>query len=232
MKTNYLCLVLLSLCVLSSCASKKKMTREESLKAREEWLKFSQKEYKGISKEKIISAAEEVLNLTDGSDFNYSHNDDGFIGKRNWLVYAVLAAASGTDTWEFTVKPKGENLVATFHVTTAGSAISGTVTGSGDTTTFTTPSQDSIVQGNAIYHMFWGRMDYVLGITKTWPDCNSVKVKIKKGELNGDLENICDSVTITDELPKGLTDDELNRIFLGDKYKIGSYKKNAQATRD
>lgn len=217
----------------SSCATKKKMTREESLKAREEWLKFSHKEYPNLSKEQIIAGAEEVLNLADGDDFKFFHTEDGFIAKRIWFIYAVLAAEQGTDTWKFSVKKneKGIN-VATFYVTRTSGTISGTVTGSGDTTTMTLPSQDDIIQGTAIYEIFWNRMDYVLGMSTSWPDCNLYKKKITENKVTGELTQICDSVTLDDKLPMNLNDEELIRIFKNDKFKIRDYKRkqNTEST--
>jgi len=191
-----------------SCASNRQLTREE-------FLAVGQKTFKDVDKEKLIKAAQEVLTLCDGTDFQFSHTPNGFVGSRRWLIYMVLAAAMGTDFWYFNIEEKQNELKASLYVSTSSGNIGGYYGGNG-ASTITTPNQGFPIQGTAIYDIFWNRLDYMLGRTNQWMSCDDELDKIRKGETWGNLENFCGGVTVNDDPPTNLTESEVQRIFKGD----------------
>lgn len=55
------------------------------------------------------------------------------------------------------------------------------------------------LNSTAIYDLFWGRMDYLLGRRDEWMTCDEAEARRKAGITYGQLEALC-SVT-TDDLP-------------------------------
>lgn len=197
--------ILLLVILLTSCAQKQKFTRAE-------WLSATQKTYKNYSKEQLIEAAEKVLSLADKSDFQFSHMDKGFVATRNWSVYMVIAAAQGIDTWKFEVEEINGVSSARVNTSTMAGAMSGYSTG-GQSGVVTSPGMmGNTVEGTAHYNMFWNRMDYFLGLTKTWADCTCGQKQIESKETWGDLDHICSSVTLNDLSPETLSETENTRI--------------------
>lgn len=213
---NFFLVLIISL--LASCASHRTLTREE-------WLQIGQRNYTGIEKEKIINAAEKLLKLADGNDFQFSYTPDGFVASRRWLLYMVIAATVGTDYWTFEVKEVDKKLIANVRASSVAGNVNGYPTGGGQVSTVTTPSIGVPLQGTAMYDMFWNRLDYLLGLRNTWMDCDQGLDKIKSGETWGHLERICDSVTLNDDYPENLSESEIERIFKNNYSKKSEYLK-------
>ncbi len=210
---------------LTSCATPRKLTRDE-------WLIAGQKKYPlSITKDKLIKSAEKVLVLADENDVNFQYSDTGFTASRNWLIYAVIAAAMGTDYWRFDVKEEKGELVASVQPSQTSGSVTGYSAGNGNVGTVTAPTIGNPLQGTAIYDMFWSRLDFILGLRSDWLDCKSGLQKISKGETWGNLDNICDSVTLRDDYPLDLSDLEIERIFknnqLGKEAYLSKKKKAA-----
>lgn len=212
-------LILISLSLVS-CASHRTLTREE-------WLQVGKKEFTNIKKEDLIKNAEKLLTLMDGRDVKFSYTQNGFVASRNWLIYVVVAAAVGTDYWTFDVQEKDNKLIASIQPSTMAGTVSGYAVG-GQVSTITTPTIGTPIQGTAIYNMFWNRLDYLLGKTDQWMDCKQGLSKINKNETWGNLEHICDSVTIDDNYPENLSDAEIERIFKNDYNGKSQYFKKSR----
>ncbi|WP_413612881.1 hypothetical protein [Bdellovibrio sp. HCB-110] len=185
----------------ASCAHQKQLSRDE-------WLALTQRNYSGVTKETLIAKAEEVLRLADGDDFKFHHSENGFTASRNWLVYIVIGAASGTDVWNFQVEPTTDSWKVKVSVSTTSGNTSATAVGA-----ITTPNQSSTEQGNAIYNIFWNRLDYLLGKSTQWMDCRLASRKLSSGEYFGNDEALCNSFNMTNNYPLDLSDAEIERIF-------------------
>lgn len=57
------------------------------------------------------------------------------------------------------------------------------------------------VNSTAIYDLFWGRMDYLLGRRDEWMTCDEAKARREAGLTYGLLESLC-SVTTDDLAPQ------------------------------
>lgn len=189
-------IVLLLLAMMTGCSA----TPHKQL-SREEWLDVYSQDYAGVTKEQVINAAENLFRLADGNDFSIIHTEDGVYATRNWLVYMVLAAASGTDYWKLTVAPTDNGVRATVRVNTQSQSIVPMPTTSDAMTAGTTPMSGRPVEGTAVYDLFWNRMDYLLGKSPTWMTCKMAKEKIEKGEVWGTIEPLCNAFNVKDDQP-------------------------------
>ncbi|RXZ42712.1 hypothetical protein EBB06_12530 [Crenobacter cavernae] len=59
----------------------------------------------------------------------------------------------------------------------------------------------NIVNGSAIYDVFWARMDWMLGRRGDWMDCKVADQRVKTGAAWGTNEALCNSFNITDKAP-------------------------------
>ncbi|MCB9965765.1 MAG: hypothetical protein H6855_06760 [Rhodospirillales bacterium] len=197
MNKVFLQILILSSFFLSACATSKPKPL-----SREEYLQTTTREYTGFSQEEVISAAEEVLKLADGDDFIFSHTKNGFSATRNWSVYVVLAAAMGTDFWQFQAVPQGDIIKAEVIVSTSSSAISGAYMGNGIAAPMTIPAGSASVAGNALYDLFWSRLDYILGTSDKWRSCKEQAQLKKVGVIWGNDDGLCNSFNVKDMSPK------------------------------
>lgn len=169
---------------------------------REEWLQVTSREYLGVTIDQAVSAAEEVLRLADGDDFKIFHADDGFHATRNWTIYLVLAAATGTDYWRVTAQEIDGGVKLSVQVNTQSQAISAMPTTSGAWAAFTGPLAGRPVEGTAIYDLFWGRMDYLMGLRPDWMTCEMARDRVKQGIVWGRRDALCDPFNTRDQVPE------------------------------
>lgn len=189
-------MVLLSV-MLSSCASKPPLSRDE-------WLRMTTRTYEGVTKEQVLAAAEQVLRLADGNDFMVAHSDEGFVASRNWSVYLVLAASFGTDVWQLRAAEYGTTgTKVSVSVSTQVGAVGAVATGPSTAAPMTTPSAGGAVNGTAVYEVFWARMDYLLGRSPVWMDCRAANHQVSTGVVWGDNSALCNSFNIKDDVPEG-----------------------------
>ena len=186
--------------MLSGCAaSRPDLTREE-------YLALVNRTYEDTSAEEGLAAAERLFRLADPRQVKFQHFDNGFRVYRRWSVYMVIAAAFGTDIWDVRAAPSGQGTKLTVHLSRTSSNITGvpTPTAAGDTsaTVITSPGTGGVpVDSTAIYDLFWGRMDYLLGRRPEWMTCEEASARRKEGLTYGPLDALC-SVT-TDDLAPG-----------------------------
>lgn len=183
------------LAMIAGCAT----TRPQL--SREEWLAVSSRNYEGVTKDQVISAAERLFRLADGDDFRIVHTEDGIYSTRNWLVYLVIAAATGIDYWQVKVTPAANSVKAVVQVNTQSQAIAPMATTSGAWTATTMPMAGTPVNGTAIYDVFWSRMDYLLGKRPDWLNCQLADKRVKQGIVWGTNEALCNSFNVKDETP-------------------------------
>ncbi|MES2770274.1 MAG: hypothetical protein V4596_14120 [Bdellovibrionota bacterium] len=195
---------LILILLLSSCAHRN-MTREE-------WLEVGQRTYSNTTKEQLIKNAEKILVLADGDDFKFIHKPNGFVASRSWLIYLVISATMGTDHWNFEVQEKDGKLIATVNASQTAGSVTGYAVNN-QAGTVTTPTMGTPIQGTAIYDTFWNRLDYLQGLKNDWMDCKRANRKIKDKETWGNIEPLCLSINVKDDLPNDLSDIEVDRIF-------------------
>jgi hypothetical protein len=175
MRRGGLAAVCLTAATLTGCATAK------TLETRDEWLSATQHVY-NRSPEEVIRAADAVLRQADPTDFKFAHRPDGFVAQRPWFIYAVIAAASGIDYWNFSVAPQAPGQTAALVQVTqdsnviAASPYVGRHNVKVGTTSVSAPGVP--LSDPASYALFWARVDYVLGLRPDWVACDQVKAKL------------------------------------------------------
>lgn len=153
-----------------------------------ERFRVSQKRYESISKKDLIEAARQVFVLMDQNDIKFENTTNGFIASRKWFMYKIIHASCGTDFWNFQVVEEGDKLIASIRPSVRYGLID-------------SDQKGALIQGTAIYQMFWKRLDFLLGRSLEWESCEMGLKKIKSMKTCGSLEHICDSLTLDDATP-------------------------------
>lgn len=190
-------MVIALLLVLAGCATQRQMSRDE-------YLQTTQKEYQGKSSDDVLRAAERLFVLADGDDFTFHHTDESLSASRQWTVYLVLAASMGSDNWLIQTKNTQDGVKVSAKVATQAGAVAPMATTGGDWTATGLPGGGNIVQGTAIYDVFWARMDYLLGKSDKWMTCEVADSRVKAGITWGSNEALCNSFNMKDHQPDKL----------------------------
>lgn len=174
------------------CA-RKELTREQFLSLNQETSHAMKKVYLNTDKEKIILACEKALKASDNKYEITQHNADGFYAKRRWLLYMILAAAAGENHWKITAREKSEGIEVEAKSWQGDGLAAGPfpvpVTGKSENEYYISPT---------LYNLFWGRVDYFLGISSIWPKCSEAEKNMHLFELGNELEALCNVVRSTD----------------------------------
>jgi len=170
---------------------------------RDEWVATTTRAYDGITKERVLQAAERLLRLADGNDFVIAYSDDGFSATRNWLMYAVITAASGTDFWQVTASTVGATTSVSVRVNLQMQSMMAIPTGAGGITAAPGLTTGLAVSGTALYDVFWARMDYLLGRRAEWMTCQTADARVSAGITWGLNEPLCNAFNVNDDSPSG-----------------------------
>lgn len=186
------------LSVLSGCvAPHPPMTRAE-------YLDTVTRTYADTTPDQVLTATEKLMRLADGNDFQISHSADGLRAARNWLIYAVIAMANGTDYWDVKATPSPAGTVVQVQVSTQGSATGVIATGQGNYAPLTTVGGGNPVPGNAIYDVFFARLDFLLGRREDWMTCDVANDRVEKKIVWGDNSALCNTANMMDAAPEGV----------------------------
>jgi hypothetical protein len=156
---------------------------------REQYLAATTRNYPGKSKEQVIAAAQRILNLAEPWDMQIAHTDDGF------NAFRLL------DVWEFKVRetPEGPRGALQIRSSTSTTYLAPTTSvGTYSVASSSTPSV--VVPGDAVYSLFWARMDYMMWKRDTWPTCAEANTNVSAGKISGPLGPLCD-YALHDDVP-------------------------------
>lgn len=154
--------LLVAALIVGGCASTPEPSRPSPTEQEAAATRF----YADIDRDRYFAAVEEVFLLADGTDFEFSYNDNGnrLTATREWFAFLIFAAGSGTDTWTVRAVEKDGGIEGTVdayhHTIVSDGSMYGPKESSGDMLT--------IAAGN----LFWDRVDYVLGRRADWPSCD------------------------------------------------------------
>lgn len=154
-------------------------------------------EFPGFTVDQVTKASRQVLTLLDGEDFKMEDTRIGFVGRREWFNFALIAAEGGTDQWEFRVGQDQGITKARIEVTRTGSGGMITPFGGGY---YNQPQ--TIFNGVAVYELFWARVDYMLGRVPAWTTCEMMRSRIRAKATWGDLSAMCEGNN-KDDTPAG-----------------------------
>lgn len=192
---------------IAGCAEER-LTREEYLELRHKYDEMRTRFYDDTSQEEVLTAVDELLRLAD-DDYEISHGDNGCIGERDWFLYLVLAASSGKDYWYVDTNERDGGTEVIIRVISEEVGYSGAYMPNAGVVTMTTPSMNNpdvidrveLTYREAVYHLFYARLDYLLGKRDTWVTCSDASRERRELGLQGSLGELC--MCANDRRPQG-----------------------------
>lgn len=185
-----LLLLALPTLVLAGCAT------VPTPQTRDEWMAIHSRTYPGKTPEEVTAAAEKVLKLAD-HDFRFDYPPGQLIATRPWLVYAVIAAAMGTDYWKVETTPVQGGTKAVVQISRAAGMVTPSPTAYGDVSVMSSSMPGQPIQFAPPYEVFWHRVEHQLGLRQDWLSCDDYK-HAKRSKAG--LEVLC-SVNTDDKPP-------------------------------
>lgn len=149
-------IMIISVLVLSGCASQRPDISQEEWKLRE---------FKGQSKEQVIAAAREVIRLSDPSDVKFENTIDGFNATRISIGYYVIKTDLDAYAFNFVAQEKD-------GVTRSRLEIEETELGQSLLTLGLPVGTTGKPNYSYIYDLFYSRVDYLLDIKQEWHKCD------------------------------------------------------------
>lgn len=209
MKKLLLTLAVAGMCFgMVGCASQKPLTPEEIAAERERQIQMTTRVYEGKTPEEVLLAADRVFRLAD-DDYNVSHQGTSLQAQRNWLIYIVIAASKGTDTWVVQTFPveNGTKVIAMHNGQEQGinAAPTANFNGGMGVTATTGPMMTNMTTSPAIYQLFFSRLDNLLGKSPKWLTCKEAN----KLFTDGNLDPFC--TVANDRTPDGKSAAQRNR---------------------
>lgn len=160
--------LILAALACAGCASEPPMSRDE-------YLSRTNRSYV-VDREQLIRAARKVLELADPSDTVFIDSNEGFDAHRSWSAYFVIGAERGIHHWAIRTRQDGDKAAITVQVTEEVNAMTAAPIMGGQAAI---PMQSNLpgrpLRGMSIYDLYFARLEYLLGQSKEWPDCEDWK---------------------------------------------------------
>jgi hypothetical protein len=168
-------LMLAALLALAAC------TPAVRVATHDEWLREATRTWPGETRARVIAAADAVLKHADPRDTAVEYNHHGFTARRKFFIYALIATASGTETWTFSSAENEQGASATVRIIQRGTAQAG--------------SQSERFRENQVYlgglRLFYARIDYMLGRRPDWIACSEATEKLQLPPGAAGLQSLC-----------------------------------------
>jgi hypothetical protein len=148
--------------VLSACA------RPERTTSHADWMREATRVWPGETKARVIAAAEAVVKQSDPRDIQVEYSRQGFVARRKFFIYAVLATVSGEDRWTFHASENSEGASASVRIIQRGTAQSGR---------FNERFRENEAYVGS-FRLFYARIDYMLGKRQDWITCSDAVAKL------------------------------------------------------
>ena len=123
----------------------------------------------------------------------------------DWESFFFLGYAGGQHLWEITTSDTADGLEARVEMgTSSGGEVSGTEYDGGSRRTGVLPGGIRAVRSPAVYELFWARMDYLLGVSDSYPLCPEWRERISEDpSLYGPIDGLCGDDYVADHPPPG-----------------------------
>jgi len=161
--------------VLSACA------RPERTMSHAEWMREATRIWPGETKARVIAAAEAVVKHSDPRDIQVEYSRQGFVARRKFFLYAVLATADGEDRWTFHASENSEGASASVRIIQRG-----TVQSARYSERF---RENEAYVGS--FRLFYARIDYLLGRRADWITCSEATRKLELSPEAPGLKALC-----------------------------------------
>jgi hypothetical protein len=161
--------------VLAACATGERPSNHA------DWLKEATRVWPGETQARLIAAAEAIVRHADPADTTLEYSKSGFLARRKFVIYAVIAAAVGEDRWTFAASENAEGASASIRIIQRGTAMSGS-----SSERFRDNQTD--VGG---LRLFYSRMDYLLGRRPDWVTCEAAPAKLSLAADKPGTDALC-----------------------------------------
>ncbi len=209
MRRAFLILLAIGFMFIFSCAPQKPMTPEEIAAERTRQMGMITRVYDNKKPEEVLLAAARIFSLAD-DDYTVSHAPTSIQAQRNWMIYLVISATMGTDTWIVEVQPEGSGTkVMARHSGQMASATAMAVptsNGGMSATAVTSPAMQNMTTRPAIYQLFFARLDNLMGKRSDWVTCRDASAMF----TDGNLDPFC--TVANDRTPDGKSSRERREI--------------------
>jgi hypothetical protein len=167
--------ILLSPILLAACA------RPERVTSHAEWMREATRIWPGESKARVIAAAEAVVKHSDPRDIRVEYSRQGFVARRRFFYYAVIATVDGEDRWTFHASENAQGASASVRLVQRGTATAGRV--------------GERFRENQVYlgtlRLFYARIDHLLGRREDWILCRDAVAKLSLPPEAPGLQGLC-----------------------------------------
>jgi hypothetical protein len=160
---------------LTACA------RPERTTSHADWMREATRVWPSESKARVIAAAEAVVKHSDPRDIQLEYSKQGFVARRKFFIYAVLATADGEDRWTFHASENSEGASASVRVIQRGTAQSGR---------FSERFRENQVYVGS-FRLFYARIEYLLGRREDWIRCSEAVAKLSLPSEAPGLQMLC-----------------------------------------
>lgn len=154
---------------LAGCAAAPHQVRD-----RDDYLAEATRLFPGETRERILKAAETVLRTSDPNDFEFRYTLNGFTGLRRYFIYAVLAAASGREKWEFITDLEASGVRASVSISEEGTTSGGN----------SSSRYENAMASVPLYRLFWSRVEYMLAKRPDWVTCEQAIAELQASNTN------------------------------------------------
>ncbi len=146
-----------------------------------DWLREATRAWPGETRSRVIAAAEAVVRHADPRDTIVEYNHRGFTARRKFLIYALIATATGTETWTFSSAENEMGASATVRIIQRGTAQAG-----GRSESF---RENQVYLGSL--RLFYARIEYMLGRRADWITCTDAARALALPGDNPGLQSLC-----------------------------------------
>jgi hypothetical protein len=161
--------------VVAACAPAQRVVNHA------DWLNEATRTWPGETRARVIAAGEAVVRHADPRDTSFEYNRHGFSARRRFFIYALIATASGMETWTFSSAESAEGASAVVRIIQRGTAQAG--------------RQSERFRENQVYvgslRLFYARIDYLLGKRPDWITCSEAPEKLALPRDNPGLQSLC-----------------------------------------
>ncbi len=167
--------ILLLPILLAACA------RAERVTSHAEWMREATRVWPGETKARVIAAAEAVLKHSDPRDIQLEYSRQGFVARRKFFYYAVIATVDGEDRWTFYAAENEDGASASVRLIQRGTATAGRV--------------GERFRENQVYlgtlRLFFARIEHLLGRRRDWILCRDAVATLSLPAEAPGLQGLC-----------------------------------------
>lgn len=195
-------LILCAVILLTACESTPRVERKKP--TLDEYEAFSTREYKGVTKEEVLKAGEELLRLSrdvgfgDYLEFQYVTNNETtvtLLAVHGWIRYGFLVVPKVREFWKLVAASNNNNVMASIQINrfiipdyfVSDNPFEKPLWVTDKIPKSGWPSREgySLMTYRVLHDLYWARMDYLLGKRNDWVTCETSNTKVEEYKQKG-----------------------------------------------